>query len=514
MFDFVSDDPLNICVLYDERSTFTKTVYEHLNAFKRYSRHQVFYLPASSSWAVPENTIDDVFDLNIFDVIITHYSIRHCLDWHFSEPLVRKLVAYEGLKIAFIQDEYDLAEHTRGMFERIGYNIVYTCVPEDGRQLVYPAERFPRTAFLPTLTGYVPEDPALESATVPMAERAVRIAYRGRELPAVYGLLGREKWRIGVEMKRLAAERGVLVDIEVDDARRIYGSDWYRFLGSARATLGTESGANVFDDDGSLRAAVDAAQAREPDVAFDELHRRFVAPHEGRVRMNQVSPKIFEAMRLRTALVLFEGEYSGVVVPERHYIPLRKDLSNADEVFARLEDLNYLETLTARAYDECIASGRYSYRAFVEGIERDIAANLPSRRRATLFAVPVAVRAADGAIRFVAPTHPAGFALTSSILSDDLQREQMAAGVEARLPAALLLRLQTRSKRTRMLGALWRMLPVSLRAGLRTRAQVFLDTAGQAPEKSGLAFRAVRMLWRNVVPQSVRHRLQTILRSC
>ena len=72
------------------------------------------------------------------------------------------------------------------------------------------------------------------------------------------------KYRIGVDVKALAQERGLPVDIEVDDTKRIYGTDWYRFLGSARATLGTESGSNVFDFDGNVRSEIERRLAQNP----------------------------------------------------------------------------------------------------------------------------------------------------------------------------------------------------------------------------------------------------------
>ena len=109
--------------------------------------------------------------------------------------------------------------------------------------------------------------------------------------------------------------RGVPVDIEVDDSKRIYGDDWYRFLGSARATLGTESGSNVFDFDGQLKPM--ALAAREAGISFDEFFAKHLAHREGDVKINQVSPKFFEAIRLRTALICFRGDYSGVLEADK-----------------------------------------------------------------------------------------------------------------------------------------------------------------------------------------------------
>ena len=41
-----------------------------------------------------------------------------------------------------------------------------------------------------------------------------------------------------------------------------------------------------------------------------------------------ISPRHFEAAAFRICQVLFEGEYSGVLQPMVHYVPLKKDFSN------------------------------------------------------------------------------------------------------------------------------------------------------------------------------------------
>jgi|APTNR8051073442_1049403.scaffolds.fasta_scaffold03467_5 hypothetical protein len=70
-----------------------------------------------------------------------------------------------GLRLYLIRDdrdEYEGGEKARGWMERIGLDLVYTCVPREGTQIVYPSYRFPATEFLPTLTGYVLEDDSIK----------------------------------------------------------------------------------------------------------------------------------------------------------------------------------------------------------------------------------------------------------------------------------------------------------------------------------------------------------------
>jgi hypothetical protein len=219
--------------------------------------------------------------------------------------------------------------------------------------------------FVPVLTGYVPLD-AESLRPVPMRARPISIGYRGWNLGYWYGDLGREKVLIGKWMKEACERRGLAADIAWEEAERFYGDDWFGFLGRCKATLGTESGSNVFDFDGTLRRRVEAELRANPGATYEEVHAKHLAAHEGKIVQNQISPKVFEAIACRTALILFEGRYSGVLEPQRHYIPLKKDFSNVDEVLGQVQDDDYLEALTSRAHRDIVQSGRYSYRGFVE----------------------------------------------------------------------------------------------------------------------------------------------------
>lgn len=464
---------LNIAVLYDDRWTHVGTVEEHVTSFQKYSRHNIYFVPISRQTVLRDQKLAEEVDFSMFDVLIYHYAVRLSLKDYLPEPMARKIERFTGLKLLFIQDEYDTTNTARAWIRRLAFDMVYTCVPPAGREYVYPASCFQHTEFLSTLTGYVPEDPSLGRYQVPLREREVMIAYRGRMLPYFYGSLGWQKYRIGVDVKELAAARGMNVDIEVDDSKRIYGTDWYRFMGSARATLGTESGSNVFDFDGTLRGKIEKILDDKPGATFDDMYRELLEPLERNIRMNQVSPKIFEAIRLRTALVLFEGEYSGVVQPWLHYIPLNQDYSNIDEVFEKLQDFDFLETMTERAYQDVVASGKYSYRTFVQGIDADIERRWLRGPRARILATPIMAEDNHGNMRLVMPQGVSGWCMSTSTLGGDLQREQLETIVGERLRglAVVLYReqLKTFVADTRLRGyrgavrvarAVWHRLPL------------------------------------------------------
>lgn len=413
------ESSLNVAIFYDHASTHVGTLKEHLESFKRFSSNDITYIPATTSSGTGEE-IDGIgpIDLSIFDVVIVHYSIRISLRHHLIQNFANSIKDFSGLKVLFIQDEYDSVECTRQWMDILRFDLVYTCVPLAEREKIYPSSRFPSTKFLSTLTGYVPELVYIDNFICKLEERKFSIVYRGRELPAIYGLLGREKYLIGEEVKKLATQAGLSIDISSDHDSRIYGDDWYRFLASGRATLGTESGSNIFDFDGSLAARIEYLVDKNPEATFEKIWQTILINHEGVVRMNQISPKIFEAIRLRTALVLFEGDYSGVVKPDIHFIPLRKDFSNFGEVVAKIMDDEFVLSMTQRAYDDVIKTGAYSYRKFIKGVDDDLRRYCLRRQERQQMFGAIYTKDVDGRLNQRLPIIPLGINCAGSDLSN------------------------------------------------------------------------------------------------
>lgn len=460
---------MNGLLLYDDKSMHVSTIAEHAEAFSLYSRHNYHYMPGTG--CTPHGEDGPLPDWSRYDVVIVHYSIRISIENHLSTSVAKALERFRGLKVLFIQDEYDTTEVARKWMDRIGFDIVYTCVPAKYLDYVYPKERFRHTEFLPTLTGYVPEDPQLSRYQIPLRNRKILIGYRGRMLPYFYGTLGWQKYKIGLDVKQLAQERGLNVDIEVDDSKRIYGASWYQFLGSVRATLGTESGSNVFDFDGTLRSRIDALLRAQPSASFADVHNQLLEPLERNIKMNQISPKIFESIRLGTALVLFEGEYSGVLKAGVHYIPLHQDYSNIDEVVAKLQDIDYLEQLTEQASRDIIASGRYSYRAFVEGVDRDVEARYLHQPRSKLYSVPMIIQNRYGSLRRVPLVDSQVWFLMDSMLKGVVTREELVHDLILKNVTPLsfwqLLKVEARKQGVSTLKKGWHFLPIKFRAFIR-----------------------------------------------
>lgn len=346
-------------------------VAEHVRALTTLSRHDV-----RSFDPVDRPDAARLLDLDEFDAVVIHYTIPVVVERYFPAVLREKVAAYQGLKVQFIQDEYRWVDAVTTTMRELGISLLFTCVSGAETPKVYGS--VPGLEAITTLPGYVP-DHLVGRPTPPLASRPIDVGYRGRSVPYWLGRLGWEKAAIGLEFRARCESHGLRCDIALDEAERIYGEDWHRFLASCRATLGTESGASIADFDGSVEAGVKSYLARRADATFEEVEEHVLTPFEGNVVINTISSRIFEAAALRTAMVLFPGEYSGAIAAGTHYLPLARDFSNMGEVAAALKDTAHLEHLTERAYEELVGSGRYSLRAFVAEFDAALAAR--SERR-------------------------------------------------------------------------------------------------------------------------------------
>ena len=351
-----------LLLLCDYRPREASTVIDHIDAIRRLSRASVYVLPSLGD-------IPDDLDLEAFDGLIIHYNIIMSDDEYLS-PLTRwRISRYSGVKAAFIQDEYRFVDATVSVMRALGIEILFSCVPSDQVDKVYPRSRLPKLAKIANvLTGYVP-DTLRSAAVVPYESRTIDVGYRGRRLPPWLGELAQDKVVIADQFVADAAASGLKLDISCDESDRLYGRAWTDFVGACRAVLGVESGASVFDFDGSIEAAVRNHLAHHPGTPFKELQGLFFADAEGRIRLNQISPRSFEAAALGTLQVLYPGDYSGILQPWRHYVPLARDHSNIAEVVETIRDPVRWGEITARARDEVALNPLYSYQSMVDTVD-------------------------------------------------------------------------------------------------------------------------------------------------
>jgi len=354
---------MRIIVLYHARFAVAPAISHYLMALKRHSAHEVEYF----------NVLQPVIDLSDYDVVFINFCVvsfaRHPAP--FMEPLTEALQRYRGRKVASVQDEYDFTDKVKRFLCDVGVDIVLTNVPPVGIPFVYTGPEFANVRFLTVQTAYLSEEllTISPSLILPLTERLLVVGYRGRKLPYRLGDLGWHKAEVGIRFKRICEEAGLQADIEVEEARRLSGDAWLEFIRSCQVMLGSPSGSNVFDFDGSLHQWVVAQYNADPTITYADV-RQHINTHQVSYDMAQISARIYEAAVQKTALALVRGGYSGVIEPDEHYVPIEPDYSNIDQVLERLTDTPAMQAMADRAYHHIISDPRNRYAHMIAQLDK------------------------------------------------------------------------------------------------------------------------------------------------
>ena len=381
----------NFFVIYDKQVQYINTINAFDSSFKRFSEndvHEININDLESMKNLPSHP-----ELNNDSIIIGSYAIIHNMSTsnpiHF-QACKNSLRNLNNTKCVFIQDEYYHVDKTVEMLNEMRVDVIFTVLTRDcDIKTVYKNIINKNTIYIKCLTGYIDENPIRYFK--PISDKPNGILYRGRKLHPLYGLLGYYKFEIGYNIKQyiIAQNINLAHDISSNNEDRIYG-DWNEAMTNAKITLGTPSGSNVLNYDTTLHHEINTKIGisgnghllQENDKSYSD--KKFIdAIQDARTKVyipeilsvNALSPKMFEAISAGTVLVMLEGDdlcYSGILKPDIHYIPLKKDYSNLDEVMNKCMDDVYLQTLANRAYEDIVFSEKYSFRTMIKSFDHFI----------------------------------------------------------------------------------------------------------------------------------------------
>jgi len=336
---------------------------EHVNSFTRYSRNNIWSI--NTELGIPEK----LNDIN-FSAIILHYSLFGMHPFNINHEFIQYLKSNNTAnKIAFFQDEYTACREKFDFIDECEIDIVYSLLNPEHHE-VYLTNTSCKTVKH-TLTGYV-DDELISLATKLSKQhhnRSIDFGYRARPLPYFLGKGAQEKTNIADSFINLINTEDYSVDIKTAEKDRIYGPHWYRFISNCKAMIGVEAGVSVFDIEGKVKPACEKYLLDNPDATFEEIYNSILLPWEDNIYYRTISPRIFECAALRTCMILYEGQYNGILEPMHHYIPLKKDFSNFHEALNIFNDTIVRNRLIDNAYKDLIESGKYSYKNFIAQLD-------------------------------------------------------------------------------------------------------------------------------------------------
>jgi hypothetical protein len=364
----------NLLVVYGQTQFPQRvSVADHLYSFRRYSRGRAFYLNLAAR-EVPRWLPRVPFDLVVWHT--SFLSLRWAPDvFALARQRAEPLKAIRAPSVALPQDEFIHIDVVCDFLEEFNVRAVCSVAPEREWPKIYRSLDRDRIRFATVLTGYLDEKTVKRIdrlvARAP-ADRPIDIGYRAWHNAPWLGRHGRLKTAIAEAFAKAAPRHGLRTDISTRNEDAIVGDDWYRFLTSCKYTIGAEGGASVLDRDGSIRERTEAYMESHPDATFDEVSAACFEDQDGKdgFLLAALSPRQLEACATRTCQVLVEGSYNGVLQPGRHYIELREDFSNLDEVLGQIAREASRAEITERSYRDVVASGAWTYRRLVADVER------------------------------------------------------------------------------------------------------------------------------------------------
>lgn len=330
-----------------------------------------FYLNLNDAFEIPGYILRSDFDLIIFHTVFL--SGRWNGDIFFKEKIINKclpLKRFKCPKVALPQDEWIHTEALNDFINEIEITHVGSVAPPSEWHRIYPRVDLQKVKFTQFLTSYL-DDRTVQTAhslQKDYSKRKYDIGYRAFKSPPWLGRHGYLKTKIAEVFEEVGKKNSFTTSISTEEKDTIVGNAWYSFLGDCRFFIGVEGGSTVLDPHGNIWKTGSAFVKQHPKASFDEIEKQVFPGMDGNLRLIAISPRHLEAAATNTCQILVEGSYNNILEANKHYIPLKADFSNMDEVIYKMRNVEFCKKMVSISYTDIVASKKYSYQRFLESL--------------------------------------------------------------------------------------------------------------------------------------------------
>lgn len=282
-----------------------------------------------------------------FDAIVLDVSLLG-MRWankEFFQGVLRDY-AFVGMsnavKLAFPQDEYDCHRILDDWMCDWRVDVLFS-VLDSNWDVLYP--KFHKLGKIRIgYTAYIDES-LIDAPRLAFDKRQIDLGYRATKLPPYFGFIGEAKWAIGELVASKVRHTNLACDIVLGDAGLLRGQAWLDFLNNCRFTLGANSGSSLLDPFGDIQRSVKRYLKQHPSADFAEVEAHCFNGLDAQYVFTAISPRVLEAGLLETCQILVNGDYSRILKPWDHYIPIRSDASDFDVVVKAMGDRPLVDRL-------------------------------------------------------------------------------------------------------------------------------------------------------------------------
>lgn len=346
--------------------------YAHISSFKKYIPNSKVFCVNLGMGSCPNFIKYLEFDLIIFDWSF----VGQRADRDFFIKIIDKLSFLQdckGIKITLPQDEFTSMDLLNQFIIDFNVGHVFSVAPESEWPKIYPNIDLSKTKFHRILTGYLDELSIKNFSQLNAFDnRRFDIGYRTVST-ASWGRFNLMKATLAQVFTEKSLQYKLNCDIKIGEKYFHLGNKWFEFLSDCKYTLGIEGGSRILDWDGSIWMLVNESQRNIKISSSEDLADSFVPLNrEGEINVVAISPRHLEACITKTVQILVEGDYNNILLPNIHYIPLKEDLSNVDDILISLSDDVNRKRIADNAYNDIVKSGKYTYNAFIDLLLKNI----------------------------------------------------------------------------------------------------------------------------------------------
>ena len=355
------------------------TTFQHTLAFARHLHgFEVTYVNG-------QGLIDEKVLTQTFDIAIVTYellALRNTPFWVYIEKRIAALLQSSKIRVAMPQDDYSSSFALDKFIVENKVQHVFSPLTRD-LVMIYPRSMAAGVKFSEAFTGYweTKTDLPFQQYRRDFDLRSIDVGQRVRHLPPQLGPAAQKKGEIAIKLAEAAQDQGFLCDVSTKDSDVLIGTDWWKFLGNTKFTVGRLGGASVVDTHGNLARKVNQLQLRNPKISFEEIAKKLNTDRLPQGDFSAISPRLFECAAMGVCQVLEKDNYFENFQPWVDYLPLDADLNNLVEVFSTMRDVDRCREIANHAEATLIKSGKYSYFEFVKRLVKttlnvDLDANL------------------------------------------------------------------------------------------------------------------------------------------
>ena len=249
--------------------------------------------------------------------------------------------------VAVPQDEYSSSAALFKILRAAKCDLVLTCCNKNAAEIIYPAPR--NFELQQILTCYVSKRlrKVATKPSLPIKLRPIPVSYRSKTQTFAHGTNGLTKDRLGKKFLQYCNRNSISHDIKFGTENWLNGKKWLKQLQNSQCVLGAPSGASIVNCDGKLEEKLIGMNQRERREFYENPDFKFSGKYQ-KIDLSVIGPRHIEAACFGTPQILIVDSYNDLFKPAEHYVPIKPDFSNIEDVFHIIGNHKKLKAIAQR----------------------------------------------------------------------------------------------------------------------------------------------------------------------